>query len=99
MCAGLFHPFEGGCAEPNDYVDDTAEEANPQFGCPSQAPNSCPNKPANQPATDAIHSYMDYSPDACMISFTSGQSIRMGAMWVSHILCRAVLYCKHIPFT
>jgi len=56
----------GGCSEPNDGVDDTAEEAQPQFGCPATPPNSCPHKPSGQPRQDPIHSYMDYSPDACM---------------------------------
>ena len=83
--AGLFHPFDNGCSEPNDYVGDTAEEAGPQYNCPSPPPNSCPNKPAGQPTLDTIHSYMDYSPDACMNQFTPGQIKRMGAMWVSNL--------------
>ena len=48
----------GGCSEPNDAVSDTAEEAAPQFGCPSPVPDSCPNKPSSQPRSDPIHSYM-----------------------------------------
>lgn len=56
----------GGCSEPNDGVDDTAQEAQPQFGCPATPPDSCPRKPSGQPRLDPIHSYMDYSPDACM---------------------------------
>ena len=56
----------GGCSEPNDGVDDTAEEAQPQFGCPATPPSTCPHKPSGQPRQDPIHSYMDYSPDACM---------------------------------
>ena len=85
MIPGLRHPFEGGCSEPNDNIEDTAEEAGPQFQCPNPAPNSCPNKPANQPALDPIHSYMDYSPDACMNQFTAGQIMRMSAAWVSRL--------------
>ena len=81
-CAGLFHPFDGGCTEMNDHVDDTAEEASPQFHCPNPAPNSCPNKPTNQPLLDPIHNFMDYSPDSCMTAFTAGQNVRMGGMWV-----------------
>ncbi len=49
---------QNGCAEPNDGLDDTAEEAQPQFGCPNPAPNSCPGKPAGQPTLDPIHNYM-----------------------------------------
>ena len=48
----------GGCSEPNDGVADTAQEAQPQFGCPATPPNSCPRKPAGQPRLDPIHSYM-----------------------------------------
>lgn len=56
------HCAAGGCTEPNDGVSDTAEEAEPQFGCPSPAPNSCPNKPGNQPRHDPINSYMVSTP-------------------------------------
>ena len=74
----------GGCSEPNDGVDDTAQEAQPQFGCPATAPSSCPHKPAGQPRLDPIHSYMDYSPDACMTQFTAGQQLRMQAAWTQY---------------
>ena len=82
---GLLHPFSGGCSEPNDMIDDTPEEAGPQFGCPSPAPNSCPHKPAGQPLLDTIHNFMDYSPDACMDSFTPQQLVRMAAIWVRRL--------------
>ena len=55
---GLLHTFQNGCAEPNDGCSDTAEEANPQFGCPTPIPNTCPGKPANQPLQDPIHNFM-----------------------------------------
>lgn len=82
VVAGLFHPFVGGCSEPNDMVDDTAQEALPQYGCPDPAPDSCPHRPAGQPPLDPIHNYMSFSPDACMTDFTPGQFVRMGVMWV-----------------
>ena len=63
-------------------MDDTAQEALPQYGCPDPAPNSCPSKPGNQPLLDPIQNYMDYSPDACMTGFSPLQNVRMGAVWV-----------------
>ena len=57
LLAGLYHTFSEdpyGCREPNDFVDDTAQEASPQRGCPNPAPNSCYNKPFSQPLLEVI---------------------------------------------
>ena len=43
---GLYHPFQGGCSEPNDYVDDTPTEGTPASGCPIGR-NSCSNRPGS----------------------------------------------------
>jgi len=54
----LLSALQGGCSEPNDGCTDTAQEAQPQFGCPVPAPNTCPGKPTAQPLLDPIHNFM-----------------------------------------
>jgi hypothetical protein len=69
---GLYHTFQGGCTAPGDYVDDTAFEASPAFGCPVGR-DSCPNHAGNDP----IENFMDYSDDSCLIHFSTMQGARM----------------------
>jgi hypothetical protein len=72
---GLFHTFFGGCTEPNDFVADTPEEAQPASGCPPDNLDTCPSV-----GTDPIHNYLDYSDDPCYDGFTAGQDARMDGM-------------------
>lgn len=72
---GLYHTFQGGCAAPGDYVDDTAPSASPTSGCPARR-DSC----SGDSLQDPIHNFMDYSYDSCMQSFTDGQIARMQGM-------------------
>ncbi len=75
---GLRHIWgDDGCpsaatnvATNEDYVADTPAAANPNYTC--GVVNSCP-----APGNDQVQNYMDYTPDACMDTFTAGQKSRM----------------------
>jgi hypothetical protein len=87
---GALHTFEGGCADPGDYVTDTAAEAEPSFTCPTTR-DTCPTEipadappggPPPAPVFDPVTNFMDYSYDSCMNNFTPGQRTRMVTLFM-----------------
>jgi len=68
---GLYHTFQGGCSNPNDFVSDTPAH-NVNFGCPPVGTDTCA-----LPGLDPVTNYMNYVDDACMFEFTPGQVTRM----------------------
>lgn len=56
-------------------LDDTPQQSDDTFGCPTGAQASgCPASP-NPPGRN-YQNYMDYTDDACMTMFTNGQGVR-----------------------
>jgi Pregnancy-associated plasma protein-A/Secretion system C-terminal sorting domain len=75
---GLFHTFQGGCAESGggDLCADTPAVAsgNSNGSICNTGNDSCPT-PADTP--DMVENYMDYSTDVCMDVFTNDQKNRI----------------------
>lgn len=57
----------------DDLVSDTPTQQTSNFGCPAFPKVTC----SNGPNGDLHMNYMDYTDDACMYMFTTGQKTRM----------------------
>lgn len=67
---------DGGCGV-DDFVSDTPTSDGPNY---TSAPCTFPG-PVSCGTDDMFQNYMDYSDDACMNLFTSGQKARMQALF------------------
>jgi PKD repeat protein len=77
--SGVYHTFQNGCGTDTctdgDYVCDTPPVEEPSYTCDSI--NTCSNDIPNR--KNMVENYMDYTPDECQSTFTSGQAARMHA--------------------
>jgi hypothetical protein len=73
----LLHPWgpsgDNSDCTASDLVDDTPEQAEPNYNCPSGNQLSC----SNGPNGDMYMNFLDYVNDDCMLMFTEGQKARM----------------------
>ncbi len=69
---GLLHTWgtDANCGDAGDYVSDTPDQADMNFGCPTFPHISCNNGPNG----DMFMNYMDYTDDACSYMFSKGQA-------------------------
>ena len=63
----------------NDLVSDTPTQQTSNYGCPAFPKVTC----SNGPNGDMFMNYMDYTDDACMFMFSTGQASRMQALFAS----------------
>lgn len=72
---GLLHVwgFNDNCNDVGDFISDTPDQADLNFGCPTFPSVSCNNGPNG----DMFMNYMDYTNDNCRSMFTIGQNNAM----------------------
>jgi Pregnancy-associated plasma protein-A/Secretion system C-terminal sorting domain/Bacterial pre-peptidase C-terminal domain/Fibronectin type III domain len=75
----LFHIWgdDGTACTGSDQVTDTPNQADENYGCPTYPNASCSN------TSDMYMNYMDYTDDACMYMFSTGQKTRMRALFAA----------------
>lgn len=70
---------DGTSCTGTDQVSDTPNQADENYGCPVFPTVSC----SNGPNGDMFMNYMDYTDDACMNMFSTGQKNRMQALFAT----------------
>ncbi len=77
----LYHIWgdDGTSCTGTDQVGDTPNQADEHYGCPTFPQVSC----SNGPNGDMFMNYMDYTDDACMYMFSTGQKTRSQALFAS----------------
>jgi hypothetical protein len=77
----LFHIWgdDGTACTGSDLVGDTPNQADENYGCPTFPQVSC----SNGTNGDMFMNYMDYTNDACMYMFTTGQKTRLSALFAT----------------
>ncbi|MBU3677068.1 MAG: T9SS type A sorting domain-containing protein, partial [Chitinophagaceae bacterium] len=77
----LYHIWgdDGTGCNGSDLVGDTPNQGGPNYGCPTFPKLSCTNGPNG----DMHMNYMDYTDDACMYMFTTGQKARVDALFAA----------------
>ncbi len=75
----LYHIWgdDGSGCNGSDNVGDTPNQGSEHYGCPSFPSITC----SNAPNGDMWMNYMDYTDDACMYMFTTGQKTRSLALF------------------
>ena len=71
----LRHIWGDGRCNRDDFVSDTPKSDRPNYGCPTSARHCRSN--------DQFMNYMDYTDDACMNMFTTGQKTRMRSIFAA----------------
>lgn len=75
------HHIWGDAVCGDDFVGDTPQQHNQNFGCPGfPHPSNCPGNGANG---DMFMNYMDYTDDGCMNIYTNGQQLRGKAIFAT----------------
>jgi len=78
----LYHIWgdDNGACSGSDQVSDTPNQGAENYGCPSFPHLSC----SNGPKGDMFMNYMDYTDDACMFMFSTGQKNRALATFAAN---------------